>query len=85
MRYRLTDSAANVPIHIDGEACEVPGDRSLLAGLLARAAPIDFLCAIGQCQRCVVRVNGREQVACLTVPRPGDEVETPARWRDSGS
>ncbi len=71
-----------VELTVDGEAVALPANRSLLAGLLASApTAVDFFCAIGQCERCVMRINGLERVACLTRPREGDVVETPARWR----
>lgn len=80
MSYRLTDdSGPTVTINVDGEAIRVPADRSLLAGLAIAGLAPAFFCAIGQCQRCAVWVNGREEIACLTLPQAGDEVRTQPR------
>lgn len=81
--YRWSPHPADdlVEVTVDGEPVALPAGRSLLAGLLTRStAHIDFFCAIGQCERCVVRINGLERVACLTRPQAGDVVETKARW-----
>lgn len=78
-RFRFIDTPeATVEVSVDGTPRQLPAGRSLLAGLLATAdgAP-DCFCAIGQCQRCRVRVNGASEVACLYTPRAGDTVETP--------
>lgn len=76
-----TGSAPTVRVTVDGVAIDVPAHRSLLAGLLAvEGADIDFFCAIGQCQQCVVRVNGRARTACLVRPVEGDRIETGPRW-----
>lgn len=78
-RFRFMDAPeASVGVTVDGVPRHLPAGRSLLAGLLATddGAP-DFFCAIGQCQRCRVRVNGTSEVACLYTPRDGDTVETP--------
>lgn len=79
-RYRsLVQPGDAVTITVDGRALDMPRGQSLLAALLvhdAAGAAGDFHCAIGQCQRCAVRVNGRIEAACLYVPRGGEEVET---------
>lgn len=75
--FRLIDGAGKtVAVTIDGEPHELPAGRSLLAGLLTQGAPVDFFCAIGQCQRCRARINGQVELACLLVPRLGDVIET---------
>ncbi|MCS4503091.1 hypothetical protein KBTX_02286 [wastewater metagenome] len=77
--FRFIDTPETaIEVTVDGALRHLPAGRSLLAGLLATAdgAP-DFFCAIGQCQRCRVRVNGTSEVACLYTPRDGDTVETP--------
>lgn len=77
MRYRLIDAVAEtVTVHVDGNVVEIPAGRSLLAGLAVAGLAPAFFCAIGQCQRCVVRINGRAEIACLATPREGDDVET---------
>lgn len=81
--FRALDPAdsGSVRIVVDGAAVEVPAGRSLLAGLLtAPGIEIGFFCAIGQCQQCVVRVNGRARAACMVQPAAGDRVETRPRW-----
>jgi len=68
-----------VTVNIDGTALTLQRGRSLLAALLLSGRPgaaADFFCAIGQCQRCVVTVDGRPRLACLTVPKGGESVLT---------
>ncbi|TVO62401.1 (2Fe-2S)-binding protein [Spiribacter vilamensis] len=68
---------------MNGEPLEVPRGMSVLAGLLIRADDASspgWFCAIGQCQRCRVRINGREAVACQTSPAEGDVIETRDSW-----
>ncbi len=81
-RYRsIAKARATVTITVDGRELEAPHGQSLLAALLVNAAggtAGDFHCAIGQCQRCLVRVDGRVETACLYVPRGGETVETTA-------
>lgn len=73
------EPAATVRITVDGTPVTVAADRSLLAGLLANGSTrVGFFCAIGQCQRCVVRVNGVARPACLVRPANRDMVETRA-------
>lgn len=78
------EPAATVRIIVDGTPVTVAADRSLLAGLLAKGSTsVGFFCAIGQCQRCVVRVNGVARPACLVRPADSDTVDTRAlqqRW-----
>jgi aerobic-type carbon monoxide dehydrogenase small subunit (CoxS/CutS family) len=77
--FEWTDAepAAPVCIIVDGARVTVAADRSLLAGLLAAGdTGIEFFCAIGQCQRCIVRINGVARPACLLRPSEGDVVET---------
>ena len=79
-RYRSIASARDtVTITVDGSPLRVARGQSLLAALLANGtsgAAADFHCAIGQCQRCLVRVDGRVQTACLYVPRGGEIADT---------
>jgi len=71
------EPAAPVRITVDGAPVTVAADRSLLAGLLAAGdTGIEVFCAIGQCQRCIVRINGVARAACLLRPSEGDVVET---------
>ncbi len=75
--FRFVDPPSEaVEVTLDGEPKSLPAGRSLLAGLLGEGASIDFFCAIGQCQRCRVRVNGEVAIACLREPQAGDEIET---------
>ena len=71
----------HVTLTVDGKTCSAPRGQSLLAFLLAAGTPgaaADFHCAIGQCQRCLVRVDGKVRAACLTVPRGGETIDTAA-------
>jgi aerobic-type carbon monoxide dehydrogenase small subunit (CoxS/CutS family) len=92
--FRFLDQPAGVAITVDGEPFEAAAGRSLLASLLAAGragAAADFSCAIGQCQRCIVRVDGVARPACLTYPQGGERVETrsgdgrPPPWADQPS
>lgn len=77
MSYRFVDETSEtVSITVDGEPVRLPAGRSLLAGMAAAGLAPAFFCAIGQCQRCVVWVNGRPELACLTTPQAGDDVRT---------
>lgn len=70
-----------VPLTVDGKSVAAPRGQSLLAFLLAAGMPgaaADFHCAIGQCQRCLVRVDGRVRAACLYVPKGGETIDTGA-------
>ncbi|HKJ96009.1 MAG TPA: 2Fe-2S iron-sulfur cluster-binding protein [Gammaproteobacteria bacterium] len=70
-----------VGITVDGRRTTAYSDRTVLAALLSdTGSQLDFFCAIGQCQRCMVRINGREDIACLAFPAEGDRIETPALW-----
>lgn len=90
--YRFCEATLPVAITVDGEPFEAAAGRSLLASLLAAGragAAADFSCAIGQCQRCLLRVDGVARLACLTYPRGGERVETtaldgrPPPWSDT--
>ena len=75
----LPTSAPGVVVEIDGRAVEIATGRSLLAGLLilgGAGAAADFFCAIGQCQRCAIRIDGRPGLACMTYPKGGERIET---------
>jgi len=73
------EPADTVRITVDGTPVTVAANRSLLAGLLATGSTsVGFFCAIGQCQRCVARVNGVTRPACLVRAEDGDRVETRA-------
>lgn len=77
MGYQLIDNVADtVSITVDGQSVQVPAGRSLLAGMATAGLAPAFFCAIGQCQRCTVWINGHEDIACLTVPQEGDEIQT---------
>ena len=68
-----------VTLTVDGKPVTAPRGQSLLAFLLASGTPgaaADFHCAIGQCQRCLVRVDGKVRAACLTVPQGGETIDT---------
>lgn len=68
-----------VTLTVDGRSVTAPLGQSLLAFLLAAGMPgatADFHCAIGQCQRCLVRVDGKVRAACLTVPKGGETIDT---------
>jgi len=70
-------------IELDGRSVEIPGGMSVLGALLLQAdgdQQPDWFCAIGQCQRCRMRVNGHEAIACQTYPRPGDRIDTSDGW-----
>jgi len=78
-RFRLRTGVPTVTISVDGVALPAPAGRSLLAALLIAGRPgaaADFACGIGQCQRCLVRVNAAAELACMVYPRGGEQVET---------
>lgn len=79
-RYRrLAEGRDTVTVSIDGARRELPRGSSLLAALLVAGTPgaaADFHCAIGQCQRCLVRVDGQVRAACLYIPEGGESVDT---------
>lgn len=76
-RYRSVAKArATVTVAINGRALQIPHGQSLLAALLTNGIAADFHCAIGQCQRCLVRVDGRVEAACLHVPKGGETIDT---------
>jgi aerobic-type carbon monoxide dehydrogenase small subunit (CoxS/CutS family) len=77
--WSLASDQKSVDIMIDGRTFATLQGRSLLAALLLDGLPgnaADFFCAIGQCQRCVVQVDGRPRLACLTYPGGGENVIT---------
>jgi aerobic-type carbon monoxide dehydrogenase small subunit (CoxS/CutS family) len=89
--YRFRDRPDEIALTVDGVPLRAAAGRSLLASLLAAGRPgtaADFNCAIGQCQRCLLRVDGVPRLACLYYPRGGERVETaaldgrPAPWTD---
>ena len=47
-----------------------------IVGAGPAGAAVDFHCAIGQCQRCLVRVDGAVRAACLYVPKGGEAIDT---------
>jgi predicted molibdopterin-dependent oxidoreductase YjgC len=66
-------------ITIDGRITAIVQGQSLLAALLLTGLPgdaADFFCAIGQCQRCLVQVDGRPRLACITHLVGGETVIT---------
>ena len=73
----LGDTDDTVPVTLDGAERRLAANRSLLAALLGTESAPTFTCAIGQCQRCLVRVNGAPRLACMTYAAAGDEIETP--------
>ncbi|MFS8085030.1 MAG: 2Fe-2S iron-sulfur cluster-binding protein [Acidobacteriota bacterium] len=81
-RYRSVVAARDmVNITVDGRPLSVARGRTLLAALLAdgtAGAAGDFHCAIGQCQRCLLRVDGIVHAGCLYVPKGGESVDTAA-------
>ena len=74
----IAPSGETVTIAVDGKPLALPRGQSLLAALLVNGVPTDFHCAIGQCQRCLVRVDGRVETACLYIPKGGEAVATTA-------
>ena len=79
-RYRsIVPGVVTVTVTVDGRPLEVARGRSLLAALLLSGRPgaaADFNCAIGQCQRCLVTVDGRQRLACQYYPAGGEVVLT---------
>lgn len=69
-----------VRVTLNGERRALPADGSLLAGLLQQAERLDWFCAIGQCQRCRVQINGQEALACQVGVQDGDIIDTPGDW-----
>lgn len=77
MSYHFVNQAPeHINITVDGQPVQVPAGRSLLAGMAVAGLAPAFFCAIGQCQRCAVHINGHMEIACLAVPEAGDQVET---------
>ena len=75
----LIDGKDTIAVTVDGKPVALPRGQSLLAALLvgnAAGAAGDFHCAIGQCQRCLVRVDGKVRAACLYVPEGGETIDT---------
>ena len=79
-RYRrIVATRDAIAVTVDGTRLDLPRGSSLLAALLAAGTPgaaADFHCAIGQCQRCLVRVDGQVRAACLFIPHGGETVDT---------
>ena len=75
--HSLGDTDETVPVTLNGADRRLAANRSLLAALLCTDSAPTFTCAIGQCQRCLVRVNGAPRLACMTYAAAGDEIETP--------
>ena len=71
----LGDTDETVIVPVSGDERRAPANRSLLAVLLCTDSAPAFTCAIGQCQRCLVRVNGTPRLACMTYPAAGDRIE----------
>jgi aerobic-type carbon monoxide dehydrogenase small subunit (CoxS/CutS family) len=78
--YRRIAAASDmIAVTVDGERRDLPRGASLLSALLAAnaaGAAVDFHCAIGQCQRCLVRVDGQVRAACLFMPVGGETIDT---------
>jgi aerobic-type carbon monoxide dehydrogenase small subunit (CoxS/CutS family) len=75
----IARAGEEIVLIVDDTPLGMARGRSLLAGLLlaGRAgAAADFFCAIGQCQRCLVTVDGRVAAACMTYPSGGERVST---------
>jgi aerobic-type carbon monoxide dehydrogenase small subunit (CoxS/CutS family) len=75
--FRRTDPARHtVEVTLEGRPLALDPGRSFLANLLTieGAEPPGFLCAIGQCQRCLIEVDGEPVIACLAYPRGGEAV-----------
>ncbi len=78
--YRALDDAdGTVTVTVDGSQRRVPANQSFLAALLCGNSAPAFTCAIGQCQRCLIQVNGTPRLACMTYPTAGDRIETPTK------
>ena len=79
-RYRsLMVEAETVTVTVDGRPIALARGRSLLAALLVAGmagGANDFNCAIGQCQRCLVVVDGVTRLACQVYPAGGEVVAT---------
>jgi len=35
---------------------------------------ISHFCGIGQCQKCIIKVNNETKLACLTLPKENDDI-----------
>ncbi len=73
----LAEADETVSVTVNGARRRLNPSQSLLAALLCEDSAPPFTCAIGQCQRCLVQVNGLPQLACLTYPTAGDRIEAP--------
>jgi len=82
MPYTFLEKCSSTgDIFVNGERVTVCTDRSLLAALLAAGVECDLFCGIGQCQRCVVRVDGVRRPACMVRATAGADVILPAAPR----
>ena len=75
----LKPESCDCVIRLDGQAVCVPRGQSLLAAMLLAdhlGDAADFFCAIGQCQRCLVMVDGVPKLACMTYPVGGESIAT---------
>lgn len=84
MSFRFMPEAREaVRLTFEGSALEGPAGASLLAILLAAdgVQRPDWLCAIGQCQRCLVVVDGRPDLACRYRVRGGEDIKRAANTR----
>ena len=72
----IAGAEETITVTVDGGERQVAANQSLLAALLCSDSAPTFTCAIGQCQRCLIRVNGTTQLACMTYPAAGDRIET---------
>jgi succinate dehydrogenase/fumarate reductase-like Fe-S protein len=37
---------------------------------------ISYFCGIGQCQKCIIKVNNETRLACLTLPKENDDIRS---------
>jgi D-hydroxyproline dehydrogenase subunit gamma len=86
IRMPARQRGATVAIAVDGATIEAQAGEMLAATLLAAGnvglrrspnagTPRGAFCLMGVCQECLVRVDGRQRQACLTVVAQGMKVE----------
>jgi D-hydroxyproline dehydrogenase subunit gamma len=95
--HDANEANASVRVTVDGHVLEIPTGSTVAAALAAHAGiagtrtstsgmPRTMLCGMGVCQECRVTIDGfAHALACQTLCRDGQTIETTARARDGGT
>ncbi|MDQ7976399.1 2Fe-2S iron-sulfur cluster-binding protein [Paraburkholderia sp. SARCC-3016] len=88
---------ARVRVTVDGHVLEMPAGATVAAALATHAGiagtrtsvtgmPRTALCGMGVCQECRVTIDGcAHRLACQTLCRDGQTIETAGSSRDAGT